>query len=53
MYFALLYLEDALEEAGVPAESMYAAGWGEYRPISGAAKDKNRRVELVLAPSVQ
>ena len=44
---------EALKEAGVPPESMYAAGWGEYHPISGAAKDKNRRVELVLTTSTQ
>ena len=43
----------ALKEAGVPPESMYAAGWGEYHPIPGATKDKNRRVELVLTTSGQ
>lgn len=42
-----------LKEQGVPADSILAAGWGESRPIPGAAKDKNRRVELVIVPAGQ
>jgi flagellar motor protein MotB len=44
---------EALKEQGVPAESMFAAGFGEYRPIPGAPKDKNRRVEMVIVPAGQ
>ena len=41
----------ALQEQGVPAEVMYAAGFGEYRPLPGETViAKNRRVELVIVP---
>ncbi len=43
----------ALQEQGVPATAVFAAGWGETHPIAGAPKDKNRRVELVIVPAGQ
>lgn len=42
----------SLQEHGVPADVMYAAGFGEYRPLPGeTVKAKNRRVELVIVPA--
>ena len=41
----------ALKEHGLPPASMFAAGFGEHRPIPGATKDQNRRVELRLVPA--
>jgi chemotaxis protein MotB len=46
-----------LQEQGVPAGRLSAAGYGEYRPIasnkSPQGKSLNRRIEIVLAPEDQ
>ncbi|MEO5829156.1 MAG: OmpA family protein, partial [Rhodanobacter sp.] len=45
---------DAIEQAGVAAERLGAAGFGQERPVadnrSEEGRAKNRRVELVKAP---
>lgn len=44
------------EKAGVPAERLVATGYGEYQPIAknqtAAGRAKNRRIELLLTPSL-
>lgn len=44
------------EKAGVPAERLVASGYGEYQPIAknrtAAGRSKNRRIELLLTPSL-
>lgn len=44
------------EKAGVPAERLVASGYGEYQPIAknrtAAGRAKNRRIELLLTPSL-
>jgi chemotaxis protein MotB len=46
-----------LQEQGVPAGRLSAAGYGEFRPIasnkSPQGKSLNRRIEIVLAPEDQ
>ncbi len=46
-----------LQEQGVPATRLSAAGYGEYRPIasnkSPQGKSLNRRIDIVLAPEEQ
>ena len=46
-----------LQEQGVSADKLSAAGYGEYRPIasnkSSQGKSLNRRIEIVLAPEDQ
>lgn len=46
-----------LQEQGVSADKLSAAGYGEYRPIasnkSPQGKSLNRRIEIVLAPEDQ
>lgn len=42
---------NALVKAGVPNDSIFIAGFGASRPIAGADKAQNRRVELVLLPA--
>jgi chemotaxis protein MotB len=46
-----------LQEKGVPAQRLSAAGYGEYHPISSnktaQGKSQNRRIEIVLAPEDQ
>lgn len=43
---------DALREAGIPAQNMVAAGYGETRPIAEndtqEGRDANRRIEMTL-----
>lgn len=43
-----------LQDKGVPAQRLSAAGYGEFRPIasnkSAQGKSLNRRIEIVLAP---
>jgi chemotaxis protein MotB len=46
-------VRSSLSSMGVPADRMYAAGWGEHRPISANAQPSgntpaNRRVEIYL-----
>lgn len=46
-------VRSALTQMGVPAERMYAAGWGEHRPVVPHAAPsgntpQNRRVEIFL-----
>jgi chemotaxis protein MotB len=44
------------ENAAVPAERLLASGYGEYQPIANnrtaAGRAKNRRIELLLTPSL-
>jgi chemotaxis protein MotB len=44
------------EKAAVPAERLVASGYGEYQPIANnrtaAGRAKNRRIELLLTPSL-
>jgi chemotaxis protein MotB len=46
----------AMTEAGMPAEALSAAGYGEYHPAarndSDAHKRENRRIEIVLVPDL-
>lgn len=46
-----------LQEKGVPADRLSAAGYGEFQPISSnrtpQGKSLNRRIEIVLAPAEQ
>jgi chemotaxis protein MotB len=46
-----------LQDNGVPAQRLSAAGYGEFHPIasnkSGQGKSLNRRIEIVLAPEDQ
>jgi chemotaxis protein MotB len=43
---------NSLSKQGVPANTMFAAGFGEHHPVAGndtkEGRDKNRRVELTL-----
>ena len=45
---------DALVKAGLAADKVYPAGWGEHQPLASnktpAGKAKNRRVEIVILP---
>jgi len=44
------------EKAAVPADRLVASGYGEYQPITSnrtaAGRSKNRRIELLLTPSL-
>ena len=44
------------EKAAVPADRLVASGYGEYQPIANnktsAGRAKNRRIELLLTPSL-
>ncbi len=44
------------EKASVPADRLVASGYGEYQPIANnrtaAGRAKNRRIELLLTPSL-
>lgn len=46
-----------LIEQGVPAESLAAAGYGEYDPIADnetpEGRERNRRLEIILLPRIQ
>ena len=46
-----------LQDGGVPADKLSAAGYGEFHPIasnkSAQGKSLNRRIEIVLAPEDQ
>ena len=46
-----------LTEAGVPPESLAAAGYGEFDPIadndSEEGREKNRRLEIILLPRIE
>jgi chemotaxis protein MotB len=47
---------NAMTEAGYPANQLGAAGYGEFDPVvpnvSDAAKEQNRRIEIVLMPQL-
>ncbi|MEL6347290.1 MAG: OmpA family protein, partial [Myxococcota bacterium] len=45
-----------LQEKGMPADKLIAAGFGEHQPIgdnsTDAGKKVNRRIELIVLPTV-
>lgn len=49
---AVIVLQYLEKERGIPAESLSAKGWGEYRPLSSNTtswgRKKNKRVEIVI-----
>lgn len=39
--------------AGMKPESLVAAGYGEFDPVSKSNKSENRRIEIVLLPNIE
>jgi chemotaxis protein MotB len=47
-------MASALEQAGLPASRLVAAGFGEHHPRAAnsddASRQRNRRIEILLVP---